>query len=171
MKPTFLHRLALFSRRLVPMEITILLLLISILPLRIPEYSLIKPAWVMISVFYWSIHRPDLFGQGSAFSAGLLLDLFEGSPLGVNALIFLMIYTLVLTQRRFFIGKPFGVSWWGFSMVAAAAMFGQWFLVSLIYGQITPIKIIAFSYLFTVGLYPVVGWICAKTQSSVLNEV
>lgn len=171
MRSTFLKRLDLFARRLVPMGITILLLLISILPLRIPEYSLIKPSFVMIPVFYWSIYRPDLFGQISAFSIGLLLDLLEGCPLGVNAFVFLMIYTLVLTQRRFFIGKPFGVSWWGFSIVAAGAMLGQWFLVSLIYGQITPINIVVFSYLFTVGLYPIVGWLCAKVQSSVLNEV
>jgi rod shape-determining protein MreD len=60
-------------------------LVLSVLPLPLWLAS-VRPAFLVITVLYWSINAPRLGGIGLGFFCGLALDVFRGAVLGQNAL-------------------------------------------------------------------------------------
>ena len=45
-----------------------------------------RPEWLGLIVFYWTFRAPAQFGIVMAWCLGLLLDILESTPLGVNAM-------------------------------------------------------------------------------------
>lgn len=73
--------------------VVILTLLIAItlsamqLPFSTPRwFVLLRPEWVLLAVFYWGVERPDRVPMVFVWLLGLVLDVLQGSPLGVNGL-------------------------------------------------------------------------------------
>ncbi len=74
-----------------------LALMLSILPL--PELiAPFRPDWLLITLIYWAIALPHRANVGTAFVAGLLLDLLLGSVLGVRALALVIPVYLAASQ-------------------------------------------------------------------------
>jgi len=60
-------------------------LVLSILPL--PGWlAVIRPAFLVLAVLYWSTMTPFVAGLMLGFIGGLALDMFQGSLLGEHAL-------------------------------------------------------------------------------------
>jgi rod shape-determining protein MreD len=59
-------------------------LMLAIVPLPFPLDAL-RPDFLVLVVFYWSILAPRVGGLGLAFVAGLALDLLHGIVLGQHA--------------------------------------------------------------------------------------
>lgn len=74
------------------------LLQIMPLPPLIDEY--IRPHWMFLTCIYWCLAMPHRFNIGSAWSAGLLLDVLWGMTFGVNALVFGLCSAFVVHQCR-----------------------------------------------------------------------
>lgn len=163
-------RLEQLTRHWVPPGLVILCMLIAVLPGIMPYWSDVAPALALIPLYYWSIYRPDLIGMTSAFLLGVLQDMLTGVPLGVNALLFVLIQAVVSGQRRFFLAKPFFVAWWGFAMVIAVALPIKYLLVAMLYGDFTPLSNLVFHMLLTAAMFPPVGWVCARTQMALLQD-
>lgn len=62
--------------------------------------SYLRPEWVAMVVVYWVIKSPTKVGVVVAWSSGLVLDILEGSLLGVNALSLAVVAYLVLTMHQ-----------------------------------------------------------------------
>lgn len=45
-----------------------------------------RPAWITLACIYWAMMLPNTWSVGSAWIAGLILDVMHGSILGQNAL-------------------------------------------------------------------------------------
>ena len=74
--------------------------LLAIVPF--PEWAMdYRPEWVPMVLMYWVMALPYRVGIGSAWVAGVVLDVLEGSVLGLNALGLVVIayITLSLHQR------------------------------------------------------------------------
>ncbi|NQV70760.1 MAG: rod shape-determining protein MreD [Pseudohongiella sp.] len=74
--------------------------LLAIVPF--PEWAMIyRPEWVPMVLIYWAMALPYRVGIGFAWVVGLLLDVLEGSILGLNAmsLVILAYVTISLHQR------------------------------------------------------------------------
>lgn len=74
--------------------------LLAIVPF--PEWAMLyRPEWVPMVLIYWVMALPYRVGIGSAWVVGLLLDILEGSILGLNAmsLVILAYVTISLHQR------------------------------------------------------------------------
>lgn len=153
-KQSFLQRLDAWARYMTPAALTLLLALISVLPVQIPGFAVVGPGLVLMAVYYWAIYRPEVLPFALVFLLGLFHDTLTGSPLGLSALIYMLAYGLVAGQRRFFLGKSFGVVWWGFMLVAAAAESLRWLLVSIYFGVPVSPTPGMFAYLMTVAFYP-----------------
>ena len=55
------------------------------LPESLPQWlGWLRPAWLVLIVFYWVMAVPQRFGLISAWITGLLLDVLYADPLGVN---------------------------------------------------------------------------------------
>lgn len=74
-----------------------LVLSIALFPLGWFEF---RPEWLGLVVFYWTFRAPAQFGILTAWVLGLLLDVLEATPLGVNALGMAVIAFLVLTIHQ-----------------------------------------------------------------------
>lgn len=56
----------------------------------------VRPPWLTMVVIYWAMMWPRLCGIGTAFVAGLLLDVLQGSLLGQHALALSLVCYLTL---------------------------------------------------------------------------
>src|SRR5690554_6341059 len=74
-----------------------LVLSISLFPAGWFEF---RPEWLGLVVFYWTFRTPAQFGIVLAWCLGLLLDVLEATPLGVNALAMGLIAFVVLTIHQ-----------------------------------------------------------------------
>lgn len=66
-----------------------MLLAIVHLPESWPQWlGWLRPAWVPLVLFYWVLAVPHRIGLISAWLLGLLLDVLQGEPLGLNGVLF-----------------------------------------------------------------------------------
>ena len=169
MKGAFLQRLDQWLRQRLPFGLTLLLVMCSVMPTRLPGFATVVPMLPLISVYYWSIYRPDLLPAPLAFLIGIATDIVWGTPLGVTSLIFLVVQFLVSSQRRFFLTRPFLTAWWGFVLVGTVASLCQWLLISMMFGRVLDFHAGLFELLMTLSFYPLLSWLFARTQLTLLR--
>lgn len=121
-----LSRLDQLARPALPFLITLIAALLSAVPWPWPQFGPVAPPFALMAVYYWSIHRPDMFGGISAFTIGLLLDALLGTAFGLHALSFVVIHQLCLQQRHLFVNHSFFILWFGFAVSALAVALLQW---------------------------------------------
>lgn len=169
MKPAFWQRLDLWARNISPVGLTITLILISVIPTHIPGYASIVPQLALMGVFHWTVFRPDLLPVLAIFGIGILQDSLSGAPMGLNTIVFLTVYGVVLGQRRFFLGKSFLVEWLGFCIIAAGAAAQSWLLLSAYHVHpVAPLPVL-FQYLMSASFYPLLAWMMGRWQRSILR--
>jgi len=61
-----------------------------------------------------------------AFALGILIDLVSGLPLGLNALLFVMVARVIQDQRKIFMGQPFFSVYFGYTLVSVGVEIMQW---------------------------------------------
>lgn len=170
MNPPVLLQLDVMARRLMPFGLTVILVVLGSVPLHIPEYARVAPMLPLMAVYHWAIFRPDTMPAYAVFIIGLMQDALMGMPIGVNALVYLAVYGIVLSQRRFFFGKSFAVLWMGFVVVAAGASLAGWVLVSGFYATLVEPRAVFFQYLMSVGVFPLLAWIFLRWQQAFLAQ-
>jgi rod shape-determining protein MreD len=83
----------------------------------------------------------------------------------------LLTYGAIVSQRRAFLGKSFLVVWWGFLIVAFAAVFVSWLLSSALSGTLIETRAGVFQFLLTFALYPVMTTLLASVQRLIPEAV
>jgi rod shape-determining protein MreD len=170
MKPTVWYRLDALARNLTPFGITLILVLLSVVPLHLPVYARVAPVLPVMAVYHWAMHRPTLLPAYAVFLIGFLQDVLTGMPIGINIVVFLTVYGVVLSQRRFFAGKSFLISWLGFALVVAGAAVESWLLVSAFHVTVVDARAVLVQYLMTLGCFPFFAWFFLSWQRSVLGQ-
>jgi rod shape-determining protein MreD len=161
-----------FPHKLVPFLSTLIFVLVSVVPLHIPGFAAVTPAFALMAVFHWTIYRPDLLPPVAVFLLGLLLDLLNGTPyVGTSALSLLLTRSVLMGQRRFFINRLFPVLWAGFLATAAAVVAFEWALVSLLHGALLGVRPFIFEAALTVATFPVASYLLARAQRAFLMRV
>jgi rod shape-determining protein MreD len=127
----------------------------------------ITPFSTLCVVYFWSLYRPDLFGAVAAFSTGIVYDALAGLPLGLTALILLLVRQLVVVQQRFFLARSFPVIWCCFLLLAPAALIARWLLVSLWCGRLFALAPVLLSVLLTVALYPLASLLLTRIHNGI----
>lgn len=148
-----------------PFLIAVVLAMLIAVPLQLPHVGAIAPYLTLAAVYYWAVFRPDLFGYGAAFCLGLFTDFMTGAPLGLGALVLVAVQAVSVTQRRFFLGKPFHILWWGFALIAPVAMLLTWLLASIYSGTFLAIGPVLLQAVVTVALFPAVAWILGRCHA------
>lgn len=157
MKGSSWHNLDIAARNLTPFLLTVALVIVGQLPFFLLGNVSVTPFFVLMAVYYWALHRPDLLPVPAVFFIALLQDALEGEPFGVNAFVLVAVCWIVLSQQRFFKGKPFLVIWWGFAVVTLLAAIMRWLLISLLLGTVVTPWAIALELVLTVVFYPILA--------------
>ncbi len=80
-------------------------LILSVLPL--PGWlEIARPAFLVLTVLYWSIAAPRAGGLLLGFAAGLALDVFQGAVLGQHALALTVITYIAVREHQKIRSKP-----------------------------------------------------------------
>jgi rod shape-determining protein MreD len=167
--PVALQRDIGYPGRLVPFLTTVLFAFFSIVPLNLPGFAVVMPAFALMAVFHWTVYRPDLLPLSAVFVAGLLLDILNGTPyVGLSALVFLLARAAVMGQRKFFVNRTFTVVWLGFLVLATGAFVLSWALVSAVHGALIDLRPFVFQAVLTVALSPAASYVLARMQRAFL---
>ena len=121
-------------------------------------------------VYFWMIHRPDIFNLVSVYLLGIADDVLSNVPLGTNIFALLVLYVLISNILRFLNGKPFIVTWYGVAIISLVFFFTKWLVLSVYYGQFLPLVIVSFSFMVTVAVYPFVSLILAFVQNNLVAD-
>ena len=152
------------GRKIVPVTIMLLLALVGSMPMGSSHAFEIFRMLNIIAIFYWTIYRPDLVPPSGLFLIGLIDDIVMGTPLGLMASVFLFAYGITLSQRQFFIRKPFYVTWLGFSIISAFCIFSIWVLVASFAGRLGVVIAPFIKYTITLLSFPSAVWLLVRIQ-------
>jgi len=169
MRMTAGQRVDLWLRNGSPLALTVLLAILSVVPIGVPGYATVVPAYTAMAAFYWAVFRPDLQPTYALFLVGVLQDILAATPLGMTALGLLVVHGLALSQRRAFLGKPFALAWLGFVAIHAMAAFLAWSLNSILALRVIAPEPALFQYFMTVTLFPVVAWLFVRVHRHVVR--
>lgn len=164
------ENIAAYIQRLLPLMVSVFLVLLSYIPLDFEAANNMRPAAGLICVFFWMIHRPDVFNLMSVYLLGLVEDVISSAPFGSHIFALLVMYLLVSNMAAFLNGKPFVVTWYGFALLALVTMLCRWLLVSVYYSQFLPLSLLMFNILFTIAFYPVLSLINAFVQNTLMKD-
>tara|TARA_Y100001934_G_scaffold282068_1_gene394235 strand:+ start:3361 stop:3903 length:543 start_codon:yes stop_codon:yes gene_type:complete len=168
METGWVERGSIYLRNLMPFMTILILVIASVLPWHIPGLAPVTPAFSLMAVYYWAIYRPEKLPYIATFTAGLLQDILSGGPIGMSALVLVLVHGVVRSQRSFFHGKPFLVIWWGFSIVAPVAAAVGWSAASIYYGLLVPPIPLIVHVVLTILLYPFIGFVMTKIHNTML---
>lgn len=146
------------------------LLIAGAFPVPLGKFGEIRPAFLLMAVYYWTIMRPEALPSPLVFVAGLLFDLLSGHPLGMNAMILIVAQWLVSTQRKFLSGQSFMVIWAGFSIVALGSAALQWLIFYFFYGNPAPLQPLFISMLMTWTLFPLLAPVFAVVSRALSDD-
>ena len=158
-----------FPNNLVPFVTTLLFVVLSVVPLHIPGFAAVTPAFALMAVYHWTIYRPELLPPFAVFVLGLLLDFLDGTPyVGVSAASLLLAQWVLMGLRRFFADRLFPLLWAGFLVTALAVVGFEWALVSAIKGQLWGLRPCVFEAVLTVASFPVASYLLTRLQRGLL---
>ncbi len=80
-------------------------LILTVLPL--PRWlDVLRPAFLVLMVLYWSVNAPRAGGLAIGFFAGLILDVFQGPVLGEHALALSLVTYIAVREHQRIRSKP-----------------------------------------------------------------
>ena len=170
MKPQIRQRADRFARSLTPLLLTLALALVAALPFRVPYFPPVAPFLVLISVYYWSLYRPELLPAPAVLLVGVVHDVLGGGPMGLAALTLLLVHGVARSQRGVLLGKSFAVEWWGFMLIAVATAAVMWLLAALYHVSLIDPLPVAVQAFLTIALYPVLSWLFARSARVLVQE-
>lgn len=121
----------------------------------------VTPYFMVITIFYWAIYRPSFLQPLWIFALGILQDLVIGYPVGVHAILYLVLHYTVKNQRTFLTGQTYFVLWMIFSMVCLVFLFVEWGFFSIVSWTLFDYHPVVSSWLLTILFYPLINWIFA----------
>ena len=171
MNITLWQRLDQIGRSLAPAAVTVMLVLIGMVPLHLSGWDKVAPSMALMSVYYWSIHRPDLLPPSGAFAIGLLQDLLAGTPPGMTALVLVSCHLVVESQRAFFLANGFLILWLGFTFIAFGAALLQGLIYSVLDQTLFPMEIPLVQAAVTLAVFPLFASLFISVHRAFLKDV
>lgn len=144
--------------------------LLSFVPMGRIVNSDVTPALGLVAVYFWAVHRPDVFPPYAVFAIGLLYDLLSMGPLGLWALVYLALYGLIMTQRQVFVGRSFGLFWLGFLVSGAIAGAMAWGLAVLFFAETLSPGPVLTQMAVTVAIFPLFATLFSWLQRQLLVQ-
>ncbi len=156
-------------RQVLLLTIAALLIMLSELPIQAPAYGQIAANVGLAIVFYWSAYRPELIPPVTALVLGLWQDVLAGTLIGSNALVFLVVRQIIVSQVLFFRSRTFTVVWCCFAPVALASAVFDWLSMTVMtFSVISPYPAL-FHAALTAGMFPFVAWFLNRIEQPVLS--
>jgi rod shape-determining protein MreD len=153
-QPSLWRQLDAASRYGFPIGFLIFGLFVIGMPFGLPGQAELRPVYAMACVFFWSLYRPSSLPAPVVALVGLLLDLLGLSPLGLWAVLLLLLQGATLAARRGLVPQSFMLTWLVFLMFAVGLSALDWAAQSLLALSLLPVLPLGVELLFALALYP-----------------
>ncbi len=167
---SFLQKIGSSAQPFIPAASVFIFILFSAVPLPLPYIGSIAPALGLAAIYYWAIYRPDLLRPTAVFVLGVLSDVIHYLPIGLTALVFIAVYQLALSQRRFFVKQIFFMLWLGFGAVSFLSSLVNWTVMSFYESTMLPFIPVLMQFLMTLMFFPLPAWLLIKVQHRFLSQ-
>jgi rod shape-determining protein MreD len=157
-------RLILATRMIFPYSVLVLLFFMGVISSPYPFSLILDAPFYLMAIYFWSVYRPTLLPVWLVFISGILLDLLSGTPLGLNAALFVLIRLVVVDQRRFLLAQSFIMVWLGFAVVNFIYNAFQWLILSTLSLQFMPLHDLWTSVLLGFVFFPVLSIVLHITR-------
>jgi len=150
---------------LVPFASILVAILIMPLPIafKLDGFWLV-PSLPLTAVFLWTMYRPDLLPPLAVLLLGGFMDLLIDAPMGVSALAFLTAYTIVLSQRLYWMTLPRGGILVGFLIVMLSCGAVSWLATSFSFGKFVSPMPMLLETVISVVAFPAIRWLFEPLQ-------
>lgn len=156
---SFQQRLFLIAKYAIPYLLCAAFLFVNAYHIRIDALIAVKLPLLLAAIYYWSLFRPALLPSWLVFLLGVGFDFLTGLPLGLHALIFLLLQWLVRDQRLILTGQSFFAIWIGFSLVLSLVYISEWAVMAAAQGQALPVIFFIYDFFAGVFIFPLVFFI------------
>lgn len=157
------------AARLLPSATMIVAVLIAVVPVRIPGYAALTPAFTLMVAYHWTIYRPDLLPPSVLFGIGLAEDLLTGGAVGVMALLLLIARMAVMNYRRYFVNRGFTFVWTGFTILTSLGMLFLWAVHCALDLTILDIRSTLFRAVLTIASFPAASFLVGRAQRALIG--
>ena len=128
---------------------------VQLLPLDLVAGTGLVPDLLLVLACIWAVRRPEHTPLLLVAALLLLADMMQDRPVGLWAMISLLIVETMRAQRDAYRGRPFVVEWGGFALALALGLIAQGVILKLALvarpeGVDLPLQIFA----VTVASYP-----------------
>ncbi len=152
-----------YSFSIIPTFTILISIILTLMPYQISNASLLTPLIVHITLYFWTVYRPQTLPYVVILLLGLLKDFIESNVLGINALYFLLFQVIIKSQRKYIYNNTFIVVWAGFmfclSLILSLPLLLSKFGISL---KHYPLSIVFFQWLITIFAYIPLHWLLSK---------
>ena len=128
------------------------------LPYRISFLDNLLPFLPLAAVYYWCIFKPNLVPVSAIFMLGLLQDILSGGPLGMTALLLVLVRLFVIRQGRRFLEREFLFNWLVFFIVALVFGLATWAISSIYIRETQYIWNAVGQSMLTIAVFPAIVW-------------
>lgn len=150
-----IRRLELLLWLVTPAIITFLLFILCAIPKYIWGINYIMPVLPLIPVFYWGRLQAGEMPYWFVFLCGLLMDVVSGLPLGLSALLYLLLLVILHNQSKYIHKESFVITWGYFILLLGIVSVFEWIIMSFSGNQLHAIPAAVIRWLITISLYPV----------------
>ncbi|VAV97485.1 hypothetical protein MNBD_ALPHA02-2506 [hydrothermal vent metagenome] len=157
-------------RGALPFLSVLLLILLMQLQYRLFFLDNLFPYLSLAAVYYWSIFKPRLLPVSVLFILGLLQDILSGGPLGMTALLFILVRIFVIRQGSRFLEREFLFNWLFFIFVALLFGFLTWLIASMYLKEIQFFWNAFGQSMLTIAAFPVISWGLNAIRSLLVAE-
>lgn len=169
MSPVASTTLDSWLRRTFPILTTLAATLLNLVVIPGAGNGVIAPSLTLVCVVCWSAWRPELLPYLAVFLIGLFEDLLRGTPIGLSALILLIAAGVVRSQAKALHGRPFGILWAFFGVVALVAGALQWVVLLVLMGGVVAPWPAIFQFLVTLAVFPPVAWFLSRLRRATVR--
>ena len=134
------------------------------LPFHIPGQALLRPAYAMGCVYFWTLFRPASMPLPVTGLIGLLLDLMGITPPGLWMLLLIGLQSATLLSRRRLAPRRFLLTWAAFCGLASLASALAWGLQSGLAMQLLPLWPTGLEILVSAAIYPALASLLVRAH-------
>lgn len=156
-----------------PVGSVLLGIFIGVLPYQSDNFSVLLPFFSLITIYFWTIYRPNNLSYFSLLVLGLLKDVLENDVLGLNALCFIVFQAMIKSRRKYIINNSFNIIWFGFTLFSGLITLLYMLLVNFNNNvQFSTFSIMCNQWLITVLVYIPLHYLLNNLQNinSSFNE-
>lgn len=144
--------------------VIVFLFVLGLVNVAIPHAGDVRPLFLLMAVYYWSVFRPTLIPPVMAFAWGVLFDMLAGLPVGMNALLLVLVQWIVRDQRLYLMGQSYVTLWLGFAVTVIVYSLLQWTIFAVMTLSLPDYHPALATGLLSVGLFPVISLMLVFTH-------